>query len=99
MTINKNMTELEVQKLLTEEVIEDARRKYLEWKSSPPKQFNIQFSWSMGWRAEFMDKRSDWNDCTLWFSDEDALNIFFNPNPENVFDWEHPNWNNEWNEE
>jgi len=80
-----------IESLLSSDHIRKARDEYLKYNFTAPQQFNIQYHEQKGWRCEFHKDESCWYDCTTWMSGEEALNIFFSLDPNDVF--EDYSWN------
>lgn len=87
-------------RLLTTEVLENAVQEYLKYNAEPPQQLNIDFDDSAErWVIKFCSQsdRVTTHYCTdargyqvskemaCWYSGNDALNIFFSRDPEDVF--------------
>jgi hypothetical protein len=84
-------------KPFTKEVIKQARDEYLKHSVTAPEQFNIAYSLSEGWSAEFHEDETCWNEgFTIWMSGEDVLNLFFSCDPDEVC---LDGWRDEWNDE
>lgn len=83
---------------ITRETIEKARDEFLNvhGEDYKPAQFNIQYSQSEGWRAEFMLNESTYNNCTLWLSGDEALELYETCDPTLV---DTSSWESEYNEE
>lgn len=65
-------------KKFTKEIIEKARNEYLLYNVKAPRQFNLGYDEESGWRCEFVEEESVWNNgFTTWISGDIVLEIFF----------------------